>query len=135
SMARVAILGDTVAKSLFPQGSAVGHTIRLENEPYIVKGVFAQVGTAANSEEDFDDRVIIPSTTSARRLLNRTFLEQVVMRVTDTRLIPETAERVRALLRVRHNIAQGRPDDFFVREPQNVVDAALETPKILFALM
>jgi ABC-type antimicrobial peptide transport system permease subunit len=133
SMARVAILGDTVAKALFPEGGAVGRTIRVENEPYVVKGVFTLVGST--SEEDFDDRIVIPMTTSARRLLNRPFLEQIVMRVKDTNLIPETAERVRALLRVRHNIGQGRPDDFFVREPQAVADAAFRTPKILFSLM
>jgi putative ABC transport system permease protein len=133
SMARVAILGDTVAKALFPEGGAVGRTIRVENEPYVVKGVFTLVGST--SEEDFDDRIVIPMTTSARRLLNRPFLEQIVMRVKDTSLIPETAERVRALLRVRHNIGQGRPDDFFVREPQAVADAAFRTPKILFSLM
>jgi putative ABC transport system permease protein len=133
SMARVAILGDTVAKALFPEGGAVGRTIRVENEPYVVKGVFVQVGST--TEEDFDDRIVIPITTSARRMLNRNFLEQIVMRVADTSRIPETAERVRDLLRVRHNIGQGRPDDFFVREPTDVADAAFKTPKMLFSLM
>jgi putative ABC transport system permease protein len=133
SMARIAILGHTVAKALFPQGGAVGRTIRLENEPYVIKGVFTEVGST--TEEDFDDRIVIPYSTSARRLLNRPFLEQIVMRVRDTNLIPETADRVRALLRVRHNISQGRPDDFFVREPQDVADTASKTPKMLFALM
>ena len=133
SMARIAILGHTVAKALFPQGGAVGRTIRVENEPYVVKGVFTEVGST--TEEDFDDRIVIPYSTSARRLLNRPFLEQIVLRVRDTNLIPETAERVRDLLRVRHNIGQGRPDDFFVREPQDVADTASKTPKMLFALM
>jgi putative ABC transport system permease protein len=89
----------------------------------------------STTEEDFDDRIVIPYSTSARRLLNRPFLEQIVLRVRDTNLIPETAERVRDLLRVRHNIGQGRPDDFFVREPQDVADTASKTPKMLFALM
>src|SRR6266566_9941170 len=133
SMARVAILGDTVAKALFPEGGAVGRTIRVENEPYVVKGVFTQVGST--TEEDFDDRIVIPITTTARRLLTRPFLEQIVLLVTDTSRIPETAEGVRALLRVRHNIGQGRPDDFFVREPDHVIDAAFQTPKLLFSLM
>jgi putative ABC transport system permease protein len=133
SMARVVVLGDTIAKVLFPEGGAVGRTIRVDNEPYVVKGVFAHVG--ATSEEDFDDRIVVPMTTTARRMLNRNFLEQIVMRVIDTSRIPETAERVRSLLRVRHNITQGRPDDFFVREPQAVADAQLKTPRMLFMLM
>ena len=135
SMARVAYLGDKLAKALFPEGGAVGRTIRVNNDPYTVKGVFAPVGMAANGEENQDDRLVVPYATSARRLLNRPFVEQIVMRVVDTQAIPETAERVRALLRARHSIGQGEPDDFFVREPEDVIDAAFETPRILFTLM
>jgi putative ABC transport system permease protein len=135
SMARVVVLGSTVAKGLFPEGGAVGRVIRIENEPYTVKGVFTEVGSTANAEENFDDRFIIPMTTSARRLLNRPYLEQIVMRVSDLESIPETAEGIRALLRVRHSVGHGEPDDFFVREPDNVVDAAFEMPRLLFALM
>jgi len=135
SMSRVVVLGATVAKGLFPDGGAVGRVIRIENEPYTVKGVFTEVGATANAEENFDDRFVIPMTTSARRLLNRPYLEQIVMRVSDLERVPETAEGIRALLRVRHSIGQGEPDDFFVREPDDVVDAAFETPRLLFALM
>jgi putative ABC transport system permease protein len=135
SMARVVVLGSTVAKGLFPEGGSVGRVIRIENEPYTVKGVFEEVGATANAEENFDDRLIIPMTTSARRLLNRPYLEQIVMRASDLERIPETAENIRALLRVRHSIGPGEPDDFFIREPDNVVDAAFETPRLLFALM
>jgi putative ABC transport system permease protein len=135
SISRVVVLGATVAKGLFPDGGAVGRVIRIENEPYTVKGVFTEVGATANAEENFDDRFIIPMTTSARRLLNRPYLEQIVMRASDLETIPETAENIRALLRTRHSIGPGEPDDFFVREPDNVVDAAFETPRILFALM
>ena len=135
SLSRVVVLGATVAKGLFPEGGAVGRVIRIENEPYTVKGVFTEVGATANAEENFDDRFVIPMTTSARRLLNRPYLEQIVMRVSDLERVPETAEGIRALLRVRHSIGQGEPDDFFVREPDDVVDAAFETPRLLFALM
>jgi putative ABC transport system permease protein len=135
SLARVAYLGDNVAKALFPEGGAVGRTIRVDNDPYVVKGVFRRVGGNLDGAADPDSRLVIPYTTSARRLLNRPFVEQIVMRVSNTALIPETAEQVRALLRVRHNSGQGRPDDFFVREPDNVIDTAFETPRILFSLM
>jgi putative ABC transport system permease protein len=135
SAARVVVLGSTVAKGLFPEGGALGQVIRIENDPYTVKGVFEETGATANPEENFDDRFIIPMTTSATRLLNRPYLEQIVLRVPDLDRIPETAAAISALLRTRHSIGPGEPDDFFVREPTNVVDAAFETPRILFALM
>jgi putative ABC transport system permease protein len=134
AMARVAWLGDKVAKDLFPQGGAVGSTIRVDGDPYTVRGVFAPVGMAADGQENQDDRLVMPYTTSARRLLNRPYVEQIVVRVADLDRLPETAEHIRALLRVRHNIDNER-DDFFVREPEDVIDAAFEAPRILFAVM
>ena len=135
SMARVAILGDKVAKTLFPEGDAVGKVIRVENDPYTVKGVFAEIGQTANGEEDQDDRLVVPFSTSSRRLLNRPYVEQIVINVPNLANIPEVAERIRTLLRGRHAIDAGEADDFFVREPDAVVDAAMETPAMLFALM
>jgi putative ABC transport system permease protein len=135
SMARVAVLGDKVAKALFPDGDAVGKVIRVENDPYTVKGVFAEIGQSADGVEDQDDRLVIPYTTSARRLLNRPYVEQIVINVPNIEDIPQVAERIRTLLRTRHSIGAGEDDDFFVREPDAVVDAAMETPRTLFALM
>lgn len=135
SMARVAVLGDKVAKTLFPDGDAVGRVIRVENDPYTVKGVFREIGQTANGEEDQDDRLVIPYTTSARRLLNRPYVEQIVINVPNLENIPLVAERIRTLLRGRHGIDAGENDDFFVREPDDVVDAAMQTPATLFALM
>jgi putative ABC transport system permease protein len=135
AMARVAVIGVKVARALFPEGGAVGHTVRVNNDPYTVKGVFIELGTDAAGIDDWDDRIVVPLTTSARRLFNRPYLEQIVFRVTDVRRVPETAERVRNLLAVRHSIGPGQPADFFVREPEDVEGAALEASSTLSALL
>lgn len=134
SLARIAILGHGVAARLFPEGGAIGETIRVNGDPYTVKGVFASMGTNAGGD-DWDDRIVIPVTTSARRLLGRPYMEQIVLQVRDARRTAETAEEVRILLRERHRIAAGAPDDFFVREPDDVQEAALETSGTLTALL
>lgn len=131
---RVALLGDHVARELFPDGGAVGQTIRLENDPYTVKGVFHPMGTNA-AGDNWDDRIVVPGTTSARRLFGRPYHEQIVMQVDAPARIAQTAEEVRLLLRERHRIGAGEPDDFFVREPEDVQDAALETSTTLTALL
>jgi putative ABC transport system permease protein len=133
-MTRVAVLGVQVARQLFPEGGAIGNVIRLGGDPYTVKGVFVEMGASAGGD-DWDDRIVVPFTTSARRLFGRPYLEQIVMRVADPRRLGETAERVRELLRVRHQIGQGEPDDFFVREPEDVAGAALETSNTLRSLL
>jgi ABC-type antimicrobial peptide transport system permease subunit len=68
-------------------------------------------------------------------LLNRPYLEQIVVRVADAQRVPEAAERIRELLAVRHGIASGQPHDFFVREPDDVEGAALETTSTLSVLL
>jgi putative ABC transport system permease protein len=117
SLARVVMLGAKVARDLFPEGGAVGQTIRVNGDPYVVKGVFIEMGASAGGD-DWDDRVVVPFTTSARRLFNRPYLEQIVLRVGDPRDLTATAERIRALLRTRHAIGPGEADDFFVRVPE-----------------
>src|SRR5688572_7575212 len=134
SSARVALLGARVARELFPDGGAVGRVVRVNNDPYTVKAVFIEMGTNAGGD-DWDDRIVVPLTTATRRLFGRPSLEQIVIRVNDARRLPETAERVRSLLRVRHQIASGKPDDFFVREPENVRGAALETSSTLSTVL
>jgi putative ABC transport system permease protein len=135
AMSRVVILGLKVAEALFPEGGAVGRTVRVNNDPYVVKGVFGYMGTDAAGLDDWDDRIVVPLATSARRLFNRPYLEQIMIRADNLERVPEVAERVRELLVVRHNIAPGQPHDFFVREPEDVQGAALETSTTLTALL
>jgi putative ABC transport system permease protein len=135
AMARVAVIGIKVARTLFPDGGAIGRTVRVNNDPYTVKGVFIELGTDAAGIDDWDDRIVVPLTTSARRLFNRPYLEQIVVRVADVQRVPETAERIRELLTLRHGIAPAQPPDFFVREPDDVEGAALETTSTLSALL
>ncbi len=132
--ARVAVLGQKVARQLFPEGGAVGSTVRVQGDPYTVKGVFIEMGVDAGGD-DWDHRIVVPFTTSSRRLFERPYLEQIVMRVSDPSRVKETAQRVRELLRVRHGMGPGKPDDFFVREPADVEGAALKTSSTLWLLL
>jgi putative ABC transport system permease protein len=134
SVARVAVLGKKVARELFPDGGAVGSIVRVNNDPYTVKGVFIEMGVDAGGD-DWDHRIVVPFTTSSRRLLERPYLEQIVLLVNDASRVKSTAERIRELLRVRHGMAPGRPDDFFVREPADVEGAALKTSSTLSRML
>src|SRR5688572_12554717 len=131
---RVVMLGARVARELFPEGGALGQTVRVNNDPFTVKGLFIEMGASAGGD-DWDDRIVMPYTTTTRRLFNRPSLEQIVIRVDDASRMAGTAERVRALLRVRHQITQGESDDFFVREPDDVEGAAMETSSTLWRML
>ncbi|MGH7677890.1 MAG: ABC transporter permease [Gemmatimonadaceae bacterium] len=134
AVGRVAVLGQKVARALFPDGGAVGSTVRVNNDPYTVKGVFIEMGVDAGGD-DWDHRIVVPFTTSSRRLFERPYLEQIVLLVDNPAKLKETAERIRELLRVRHGMAPGKPDDFFVREPADVQGAAVEMSWTLWVLL
>jgi putative ABC transport system permease protein len=134
NMSKVAILGCRTAKMLFGDADPVGQTIRIGNEAFQVKGVFVEAGVAPGGD-DWDDRVVIPFTTSSRRLFGRLYLEQIVVQVRDPRKLPQTAEQIRKLLRERHQMRAGAEDDFFVREPEDVKQAALVTSSTLTTLL
>jgi putative ABC transport system permease protein len=134
NMSKVAILGWRTAKMLFGEANPVGQTIRIGSEAFQVKGVFEEAGVTPGGD-DWDDRVVIPFTTSSKRLFGRLYLEQIVIQVRDPRKLPQTAERIRQLLRERHQIRAGAEDDFFVREPEDVKEAALKTSSTLTKLL
>ena len=73
---------------------------------------------------DMDNRVIIPLTTAARRLFNRTHLSYIRIQVDEPGEMPEVAEKVAALMRERHHITPGEPDDFRIRTPDFVASRA-----------
>lgn len=134
NMARVAVLGFRTARLLFGEADPVGQTIRLGGDAYRVKGVFAEAGITPGGD-DWDDRIVIPLTTASRRLFGRPYLEQIVVQVRDPRKLHQTAEEIRALLRERHGMRAGEEDDFFVREPEDLKEAALTTSSTLSTLL
>ena len=65
--AKVAVIGETVARELFDRRDPIGQSIRIRNIPFEVVGVLAPKGQSAMGQ-DQDDTVIVPVTTAQRRL-------------------------------------------------------------------
>jgi putative ABC transport system permease protein len=130
SMARVALIGQTVARELFSDADPVGATILIDNVAFKVKGVMAKKG-ANPSGGDLDDRVTIPISTLAHRLYNVTYLSNIVVQVQDVNRMQETGEAITKLLRERHQIVPPKQDDFGVRTPEGMVKVFAGTSQSL----
>ena len=63
---RVVVLGDTLATDLFPDGDAVGRSVRLNTQPFTIVGVLASDG--GSSFQSNDDSAFIPLPTLATRV-------------------------------------------------------------------
>ena len=132
--ARVCLIGQTVKKNLFGETDPIGQTIQIKDVPFTVKGELKWKGISA-AGRDRDDRIVIPISTYSRRLFRDIHLNQIVITVADTRKLNETVEDVRVLLRERHKIAPGEPDDFAMRTPQDLIDLASEASSSLINLL
>ena len=81
--ATVAVLGETVAKALFPGGDdPLGKHILINNLIFQVIGVMAPKGASPNGQ-DQDDVVLVPYETSQLRLSGQRFLRNVTVAVKD----------------------------------------------------
>jgi putative ABC transport system permease protein len=120
SLARVAILGRDVLPVLFPEGEAIGKTIRIGDVPFQVKGVLAPRG-AGPGGGSLDNLILIPVTTASKRLFNRDFLTMLIAEVRDPEKSAAAVAKITALLRQRHHIAASALDDFTLTSPQAVM--------------
>jgi macrolide transport system ATP-binding/permease protein len=120
--AAVVVLGRTVAKTLFPDGSSpVGKYILMRSVPFVVIGVMTEKGASPNGS-DQDDVVFVPISTGLVRLFGKNYLSSITIKVNDAADIDATQARVETLLKARHNA-----EDFSVRNMASFLQAAMET--------
>jgi putative ABC transport system permease protein len=128
--ARVALLGPTVARELFGDEDPLGGEILVGSVPFRVVGVLEPFGTDIHGV-DRDDEIIVPISTLMRRLMNVDTIGAANLVVADAGALEATAEDVRRILRQRHAIADGRPDDFRLLTPAAVERMVAGSRRIL----
>jgi putative ABC transport system permease protein len=118
--AKIALLGQGIAKVLFGDEDPSGRTVRIDQVPFTVIGVLEEKGHSLGGD-DLDDQVMIPITTARKRILgffagHPTAIGGLTLRVADGADMARTNEAVRNLLRDRHRLAANSPDDFILRD-------------------
>lgn len=111
---RVAVLGATVVKNLYG-GTAepVGETIKIDGANYLVIGT--TVAKGALSWFDPDDQIFIPVTTAQKRQFGQDYLQTIDIQVQSLDDIETIKTSIEALLRRRHNLQEGKENDFHVQ--------------------
>ncbi|MEU7399517.1 ABC transporter permease [Streptomyces albogriseolus] len=96
---RVAVLGDSVARALFPDRDPLGQQVALAGVRFRVIGVFAPLGQSLGV--DRDDEVHVP-VTAAQRLWGTQRVDGIAVKAPDRERIDELGERIVAELNRRH---------------------------------
>ena len=125
SVGKVAIIGQTIVKQLFPDGDPIGQTLRIRNQPFRVVGVLEAKGLSVQGS-DQDDVVIIPYTSAMKRVTKQTMLRSINVQAISPDTIDDVQSNIVALLRQRHRTTE-QTDDFTVRNQEEIAAAATAT--------
>ncbi len=132
--AKVAVLGETVARNLFGNDDPLESVIRIRNIPFRVVGVLGTKGQSSQGA-DQDDTVLIPYTTMRTRLMRITHVQSIIASAVSADRVPEAQEQVSLLLRQRHRIQPDREDDFFIRNLSDISEAAAGSARVMAVLL
>lgn len=120
--APVAVLGHTVAKTLFPDGaSPLGHYVLVNKIPFQVIGVMAEMGASAGGN-DQDDTILVPLSTGSMRLFGQRNVRTITVQVEDSAAIDLTQDAIQTLLDTRH-----KAEDTQITNMSSVREAFTET--------
>ena len=110
---RVCVLGATVVKNLFAEANPLGETIKVDGKNFMVIGITEPKG--ALSWFDPDDQIFIPVSTAQKRVFGMNHIQSIDVQASKIEDLEVIKEDITQLLRIRHNIANGKENDFYVQ--------------------
>lgn len=131
--AKVCLLGQTVAETLFGGKSPVGETVKIQNVPFKVLGVLSKKGKT-HTGQDQDDTVLVPLTTAQRKLFPEAppaVVSIILAKAKSSQVLEDAQQEITTVLRQRHRIGQGQDDDFIVTNVTQVMKAAHSPSKLV----
>jgi len=132
----VCVLSPALASKLFPFGSALGKTVRIQADFYTVLGVYSPGFAAEEEDEDSEsganareDILYLPISTAKTRIINfaysRTAFDTFVVRTDDTSKVPAVGAAIEALMKSTH-----KDKDYRITVPLELLAQARETQKL-----
>jgi putative ABC transport system permease protein len=123
---RVITLGSSITKDLFPQGNALGQTVRIRGTSYEVIGIMAEKGAFLGTNQD--DTIFLPITTMTNRLTGKTSPYGIAIAVINVSAnsnnnVSAAQFQIANLLRLRHRTSDINADDTFtIRTQQDALE-------------
>ncbi|MFN7160100.1 MAG: ABC transporter permease [Candidatus Gracilibacteria bacterium] len=126
SLAKVAILGHKAKVNIFGEdsGNVVGQRIKVKNQNFQIIGVLSDTGGglgAAFGQAD-DENIIVPVEVAQKYLLGVDYLAGLQIEAVSESQITPAIDQATKLLRDRHNIREGRENDFSIRTQKEALD-------------
>ena len=131
--ARVAIINDKLAQSLFPRRDAIGKRIKIFGEPFQVIGLHAEAASLFSNADE--PRLAIPHTTFTKVADYEKGWMDIAVLPAETATIQEAQDQVAAALRTKRGLRPGQPDNFAVVTQDRVLDTFNKITAAFFVVM
>ena len=135
---KVALVGQTVVVNLFAHADPLGQIIRIKHVPFTVIGVLDRKGQSTFGQ-DQDDVILVPLSTAQRLISSKKVkigsVNSISIKVREPDAMKEAEEQVRSLLRQRHRLKATDPDDFWLRNLSEILQAQEESSRVLTMLL
>jgi putative ABC transport system permease protein len=112
----------------------VGQTVRVMNLPFRIMGVLTRKGQDQQGR-DQDDIAFAPYTTVQKKILGSPRLQIAYVSAISQDATYTAQSQITELLRQRHKLRPGEPDDFTVRNMSDIADAANATNNTMTILL
>jgi len=128
--AKVAVLGSSVAETLFEGTDPVGQQMRMGSNIVRVIGVLESKGGMIGSS---DDAILIPLTAlqqmvaQPRTSQGERLVSSITLTVSDEKQTSYVVEEITSLLRSRHQLGPGVDDDFNIISLEEIISTISET--------
>ena len=137
--AKVAIVGQTVARELFGEMDPLDQVIRVKKIPVTIIGVLSKKGQNSMGQ-DQDDVVIVPISTYRNRIQGGAGsktkrIGAISVKVTEGQSMKLAEDNIKDLLRQRFKVQPGGDDPFSVRNLTEILQAQEASSRIMTLLL
>jgi putative ABC transport system permease protein len=132
--AGVCVIGRTVREQLFGLEDPIGKVIRVSSMPFKVVATMQPKGVSASGRDE-DDNIILPYTTVQKKIAGQEWLDDILCSAVSQDMVKLAGKQAGALIRERHHIRPEQPDDFNIRNPEDVIQAQMEASRTLTILL
>ena len=116
--ANVVVLGYDTAASLFGATSPIGKNMRVAGGKYQVVGTFEKMGGFAG-----DSYILMPLTTMQSKIVGGNEVQQIAVKAATPEQVDTAIAQITSILRARHYIREGAPDDFEIRDMREILES------------
>ncbi|HEY1172223.1 MAG TPA: ABC transporter permease [Verrucomicrobiae bacterium] len=116
----VCVLGNYLAKSLFPHSSPVGEEVKFDGVKYMVVGYLEAKGGMGGAGQD--NFMAIPMSTGLNRYGARWRSLSILVQAESAQAFDDTIEQTRGILRAVRKVQPGQPDDFEIMSNDSLIE-------------